>query len=86
MTINSWETVIVRGDRVTADLLVWRRYRREAPGIVEQMMDGNPDIARAHRFGPFLPVGMEVRIPIDRDVLSGTPAFGKAISLYPPER
>lgn len=82
--IASWETVIVQGERITADLLIWRRYRREAPGMLEAMLDANPDLARVHKFGPFLPIGLTVLIPIDRDILSGRPPFGASISLYGP--
>lgn len=82
--ITSWETIGIRGDKVTADLIIWRRYRRQAPGILEAMLDANPDLARAHRYGPFLPIGLVIQVPIDGDIIRGAPAYGQAISLYPP--
>ena len=50
---------------VTADLLVWKRYRARAPGMLELMLDANPQLAFVHRFTPFIPVGTYVRVPID---------------------
>jgi len=82
--IASFETVLIQAEDVTADLLIWRRYRRPAPGMLEAMLDANPNLARVHKYGPFLPVGLQVRIPIDPDILSGSPAFGTAIGLYGP--
>lgn len=83
MKVDTWETVQVRDPEVTADLIIWKRYRRDAQGILEVFMDANPNIARAHKYGPFLPVGMTVRVPIVYGVLKGDPAFGVGIELYP---
>jgi phage tail protein X len=82
MTITSYEYLTVQGDFITADLLVWRRYKVPSYGIVEAMLDRNPHLARIHRNGPFLPVGTQVRIPIDPDILRGTPRALKTITLY----
>lgn len=73
MAIESYEIVSVAGEFITADLLVWRRYRRRAPGVLEEMLDANPHLATIHRETPFLPVGAQVRIPIDPDILAGRP-------------
>ncbi len=73
MAITGYELYRVTGEYVTVDLLVWRRYKKRAPGIVEAMMDCNPQISRVHRTTPFLPVGMYVRIPIDPDLVMGLP-------------
>jgi phage tail protein X len=73
MAIESFEIVSVAGEFVTADMLVWRRYRRRAPGVLEEMLDLNPHLATIHRETPFLPVGVQVRIPIDPDILAGRP-------------
>jgi phage tail protein X len=80
--ITSYEYAEVRGERVTADIIVWRRYRKPAPGIVEAMLDANPVLAKVHKFGPFLPVGLVVRIPIDQDIMAGLPVEQRAITLY----
>jgi phage tail protein X len=69
----SYDLVTVQSDYNTADLILWRRYRTLAFGMVERMLDDNPHLARVHRISPFLPVGTQVRIPIDPEVLRGTP-------------
>ena len=71
--VTGFELYQVMGDYVTADLIVWKRYRQFAPGIVEIMLDSNPQLAYAHRFGPFIPSGTYVRVPIDPDMVLGIP-------------
>lgn len=73
MSISGWELYRITGDFVTADIVVWRRYKRRAPGIVEALLDGNPQLARIHRYTPFIPAGTYVRIPIDPDLILGKP-------------
>jgi phage tail protein X len=73
MAVIGFELFQIMGDGITADLLVWRRYRRPAPGILEIMLDANPQLAFVHRFTPFLPTGLFVRIPIDPDLMAGKP-------------
>ncbi len=73
MTISSYDLVTVQSEYMTVDLLVWRRYRNRAPGIVEATLDCNPHLASLHKTSPFLPVGTPVRIPIDLNILRGSP-------------
>lgn len=73
VSVTGFELFRVEGENITADLLVWRRYRMPAPGILEKMLDANPQIAHAHRTSVFLPVGLLVRIPIDPAILAGQP-------------
>lgn len=80
--IDGFELVTVAGDYIAADLLVWRRYRRRAPGILEALLDANPHLAVIHRETPFLPVGTEVKIPIDSDLLSGRPQPVEYVKIY----
>lgn len=80
--IDSYDLITVAGEYITADLLVWRRYRRRSPGILEALLDANPRLAVVHRETPFIPVGMEVRIPIDSDLLKGRPQPTEFIQLY----
>jgi uncharacterized protein len=54
------ETVTVSGDGVTIDLLVWRKFRRPMPGLVEKILDTNFGLAK---LGPILPLGTVVTIP-----------------------
>ena len=59
------ETVTVEGDALTVSLIVWRRFHRPMPGLVEQIYDMNPGLAD---LGQTLPVGtrFEMLIPIPR--------------------
>lgn len=65
------ETIIVKGDDTTLDLLLWRRFRSYRPGLVERVLDANPGLAD---LGPILPVGTAVAVPLD------------APELHPPKR
>lgn len=71
MAVIGFELYKVATDYVTADLIIWKRYRQPAPGIVEAMLDANPQLAYVHRTTPFIPVGVYVRVPIDPDLLIG---------------
>jgi phage tail protein X len=73
MAITAFELVQITTDYVTADMIVWKRYRQRAPSIVEIMLDANPQLAFVHRRSPFLPVGVFVRVPIDQAMLLGKP-------------
>jgi phage tail protein X len=77
MSITGFELFVISSENVTADILVWKRYRKPAPGIVEALLDANPQIALVHKTTPFLPVGMYVRVPIDLVILSGAPQTSK---------
>jgi phage tail protein X len=55
------ERVTVEGDFITVPLLVWRRFKRPMPGLVEMILDRNPGIAD---LGPYLPLGTVVEMPI----------------------
>lgn len=73
MAVTSYELIQVAGDFVTADDIVWRRYRCRSTGIVEKLLDANPQLSFVHRYTPFIPPGTYVRIPIDPDILAGKP-------------
>lgn len=55
------ETVTVEGEFLTVSLIVWRRFHRPMPGLVEQIYDVNPGLAD---LGQFLPVGTVFGMPI----------------------
>lgn len=82
MSIQSYELVTISGEFITVDLLIWRRYRVRAPGIVEATMDCNPHLALLHKESPFLPIGTQVRIPIDPGILSGAPQKRQTVQLW----
>jgi phage tail protein X len=84
MTLNvvSYDLVTVGSDYITADIILWRRYRNRAPKVLERLLDDNPHLAKFHRYSPFLPVGTQVRIPIDYDVLAGSPQAKETVVLW----
>lgn len=55
------EPVTVAGDALTVSLIVWRRFRRAMPGLVDQIYDMNVGLAD---LGPILPVGTTFNMPI----------------------
>ena len=55
------ERVTVAGEFITLSLIVWRRFRRPMPGLVEQILDLNPGLAE---LGPCLPVGTTFNMPV----------------------
>ncbi len=58
---NITETITVQGDNVSVSLIVWRRFKRPMPGLVEMIYDTNPGLAD---LGPYLPVGTVFSLPI----------------------
>jgi phage tail protein X len=64
------DTVIVSAEGLTLDLLVWRRFRRRTPGLVEQAFDLNPGLAAR---GELLPLGAAVRLPAAPSPTAATP-------------
>ena len=73
MAIVGFELVQVGSEYVTADLIIWKRYKNRAHGMVEAMLDANPQLAYAHRVSCFIPVGTFVRVPIDPGLIAGKP-------------
>lgn len=61
MSSETIEEITVRGDAITVSLLVWRRFRRAMPGLVERVLDINPGLAAV---GPLIPPGTTVRVPV----------------------
>ena len=55
------ESVTVEGEFITVSLIVWRRFRRPMPGLVEQILDMNLGLGD---YGSFLPVGATFDMPV----------------------
>jgi phage tail protein X len=55
------EPVTVEGEFITVSLIVWRRFRRPMPGLVELILDRNPGLADLE---PYLPVGTTFGMPV----------------------
>jgi len=47
------ETLVVEHDNMTLDLVLWRRFKRAYPGMVERTLDINPGLSA----GIILPIG-----------------------------
>lgn len=58
---TTYEEIVVRDDQLTVSKLAWRRYQRHLPGAAEAIYADNPGIADQ---GPFIPVGMVVRLAV----------------------
>ncbi len=56
-----FQTIVVSGDGITLPLLIWRRFLKPMPGLLEDTLDRNPGLAD---LGPVLPVGTSVTIKI----------------------
>lgn len=55
------EKIVVMSEGLTLSTIVWRRFRRPMPGLVEQTFDINPGLAdKPHE----LPLGCEFLLPI----------------------
>ena len=59
--MSSFEVLTVPQEQMTLDLLLWRRFKQETPGLVEKVYELNPGIAS---LGMFLPVGTKVTVEI----------------------
>jgi phage tail protein X len=72
------ETLTVVAEQTPLDLLLWRRYRREVPGLVEDTLRRNPGLAK---IGVFLPVGMTIEVQTPMPEPRGRKAV-QVVSLY----
>jgi phage tail protein X len=72
------EKLRVISELTTLDLLLWRRFHREVPGLVEDTLRCNPDLAK---IGVFLPVGMTINVQTPSPELRGRTAV-QVVSLY----
>lgn len=87
--VDSYDLVTVEGDFITVDLIVWRRYRQVTKHslVTERMLDDNPHLAELSRTSPFLPVGTQVRIPLNYALLAGRPTQKRIVKfLEEPQR
>ncbi|MBS8259716.1 phage tail protein [Roseibium polysiphoniae] len=70
------ETITVRGDNLTLDLLLWRRYGVRGRELMEQALTLNPDLAAV---GPILPLGTQITLP---DLPEQTTAARQVVTLF----
>ncbi len=58
------ETFTVKSDGMSVDLIVWQRFRRPIPGLLERIM-ALPENQHLEHCGFVLPLGTAVTIPIE---------------------
>lgn len=61
MTTETIEKITVTRMYLTTSRLVWNRFKKPMPGLIERVYDINQGLADA---GDFLPVGAVVLVPI----------------------
>ncbi|MCL4674446.1 MAG: tail protein X [Pararhodobacter sp.] len=71
------ETIIIRGEGITLDLILWRCHGVRGQALVERALALNPGLAA---LGPVLPLGAAVVIP-DLPPASVTPPV-RVVSLF----
>ena len=57
------ETLMFPNDRTPLDLLLWRRFKREVPGLIEQTLGLSANVGLA-ALGVFPPPGTKVVVVI----------------------
>lgn len=55
------EVIQVEGEGLMLDAVLWQRFKRPTPGLVERTLDVNPGLAA---LGPILPHGTRILVPI----------------------
>ena len=72
------ETLTVLTEQCPLDLLLWRRFKRDIPGLVEKTYALNPDLVFDNEF---LKLGRKVIVPTPEPEPKGR-AAAPVISLY----
>jgi phage tail protein X len=72
------KTLKVTTERTPLDLLLWRRFTREVPGLAEDTLARNPGLAA---LGAFLPVGTTIEVEAPSPAPVGRRA-APVVSLY----
>jgi len=71
------ETITVRGEDITVDLLLFRKYGVRGRGLVETLYSQNPGLSA---LGPVLPLGTVIIVP-ELPKQDAAPA-SKTVSLF----
>lgn len=79
MTDYVIETQTVRTAATTLSLMIWRRFLRPMPGLLEDTLGRNPGLAD---LGPILPVGTSFDLRVDTPRNTGAGAALAPISLW----
>ena len=71
------EILTTADDRMQVDLLLFNRFKREVPGLVEDTLDRNKGMAA---LGPYLPRGTRVMVAVPDATTMSNPT--PLITLY----
>lgn len=66
MIFLAYEPVVVAGEDIAIDLLIWRRFKRPMAGLLEALLD-LPDNQHLADLPAILPLGTRVVIPIPQE-------------------
>lgn len=58
---RTYETVTVKSYYFTLSRIIWRRFKKPMPGLVEETLGYNAGLAS---LGPYLPIGTTFSLPI----------------------
>jgi phage tail protein X len=73
------ERVRVVSEFSTLSLMIWRRFQRPMPGLVEDTLGRNPGLAD---LGLYLPVGTEFDLKIEAATTNDQASIQEAIRLW----
>lgn len=73
------EVIVVRGEGLSLDLLLWRKHGVRGRELVEAALALNPGLAG---LGPYLPLGTAVTLP---PLPTKTRLAAKLVTLFPPK-
>lgn len=71
------ETITIRGEGISLDLLLWRKYGVRGRELVVAALDLNPGLAA---MGPILPLGTVVAVP---PLPAKSPVSVALVTLFP---
>lgn len=74
--MTTYEIVTVPAEGSTLSAVLWRRFRRPMPGLVERVLDEHPGLAGD---GLLLPAGTVLRVPVSS---APTRAAAKTVRIW----
>lgn len=75
MRVLTYETYTVKSEVMSVDLILWQRFLRPMPGLLEKVLDLPLNQHLEHRGFVLLPIGTTVTIPIEEVPAARTPVI-----------
>lgn len=69
--MGEWEQITVKSEGYSLRRLIWERYQKPTPGLIEPILESNPGLARV---AYEIPVGTSIKLPIIAPQSGGTDA------------